>query len=69
MTKTLHVQGMMCGHCEMRVKKALEALDSVVQAEVSHQAGTAVVTLSKAVSDEALRQAVTAQDYEVTGIQ
>ena len=69
MTKTLHVQGMMCGHCEMRVKKALEALDGVVQAEVSHQAGTAVVTLSKAVSDETLRQAVTAQDYEVTEIQ
>ena len=69
MKKTLNIQGMMCGHCEKRVQKALEALDGVASAEVSHQAGTAIVTLEKEVPDAVLKNAVTAQDYEVTGIQ
>lgn len=69
MKKTLNIQGMMCGHCEKRVQKALEALDGVASAEVSHQAGTAIVTLEKEVPDAVLENAVTAQDYEVTGIQ
>ena len=69
MKKTLNIQGMMCGHCEKRVQKALEALDGVASAEVSHQAGTAIVTLDKAVPDAVLKDAVTAQDYEVTDIQ
>ena len=68
MTKTLKIEGMMCGHCEMHTKKALEALDGVASAEVSHKTGTAVVTLSKDVSDDALKQAVTKQGYEVTDI-
>ena len=59
----------MCGHCEKRVQKALEALDGVASAEVSHQAGTAIVMLEKAVPDAVLKDAVTAQDYEVTDIQ
>lgn len=66
--KTVKIEGMMCAHCEMRVKKALEAIEGVQQAEVSHTAGTAVVTLS-GVSDEALKSAVEAQDYKVTGIE
>ena len=69
MEKTLKIEGMMCGHCEMHVKKALEALDGVKKAEVSHTAGTAVVTLEKAVSDDVLKQAVTDQGYQVTDIQ
>ena len=69
MTKTLKIEGMMCGHCEMHTKKALEALDGVTSAEVSHKAGTAVVTLAKDVSDDALKQAVAKQGYEVTDIQ
>ena len=69
MTKTLKIKGMMCGHCEMHTKKALEALDGVTSAEVSHKTGTAVVTLSKDVSDDVLKQAVTKQGYEVTDIQ
>ena len=68
MTKTLKIEGMMCGHCEMHTKKALEALDGVASAEVSHKTGTAVVTLSKDVSDDVLKQAVTKQGYEVTDI-
>ena len=68
MTKTLKIKGMMCGHCEMHTKKALEALDGVASAEVSHKTGTAVVTLSKDVSDDVLKQAVTKQGYEVTDI-
>ena len=68
MEKTLKIEGMMCGHCEARVKKALEALPGVAQAEVSHETGTAVVQLSGEVSDETLRQAVEAQDYAVTEI-
>ena len=62
------IEGMMCGHCEARVKKVLEGLPGVAQAEVSHEAGTAVVQLSGEVSDETLRQAVEAQDYAVTEI-
>ena len=68
MTKTLKIKGMMCEHCEMHTKKALEALDGVASAEVSHKTGTAVVTLSKDVSDDVLKQAVTKQGYEVTDI-
>ena len=69
MEKTMKIEGMMCGHCEARVKKALEALPEVTEAAVSHESGTAVVTLSAAVSDDALKQAVEAQDYAVTSIQ
>lgn len=69
MTKTLKVEGMMCPHCEARVKKALEAIDGVDEAVASHEAGTAVVTLSKDVSDDALKAAVEAQDYPVKGIE
>ena len=68
MKKTLNIQGMMCHHCEMHVKKALEALEGVSAAEVSHQAGTAVVTLDRAVADETLKAAVTEEGYEVTAI-
>ncbi len=69
MTKTMHIEGMMCGHCEARVKKALEALDAVSEAVVSHENGTAVVTLTADVSDETLKEAVEAQDYKVTSVQ
>ena len=69
MEKTIKIDGMMCNHCEMHVKKALEALDGVKSAEVSHTAGTAVVTLEKAVADSALKQAVADQGYTVTGIE
>ena len=69
MIKTLKIEGMMCGHCEMHTKKALEALDGVTKAEVSHKTGTAVVTLEKSVSDDALMQAVADQGYQVTDIQ
>ena len=69
MEKTLKIEGMMCGHCEMHVKKALEALDGVKKAEVSHKTGTAVVTLEKEVSDDVLKQAVVDQGYQVTDIQ
>lgn len=69
MEKTLKVEGMMCGHCEARVKKALEALPEVEQASVSHTAGTAVVTLKAEVSDAVLKKAVEDQDYTVTEIQ
>ena len=68
MEKTLTIEGMMCTHCEARVKKALEALDNVTQAQVSHEKGTAVVTLSGDVSNDTLKQAVEAQDYPVTDI-
>ena len=69
MEKTLKIEGMMCGHCEMHVKKALEALDGVGNAEVSHKTGTAVVTFQKEVSDDVLKKAVTDQGYNVTDIQ
>ena len=69
MKKTLHVEGMMCCHCEARVKKALEALPAVDEAVVSHEAGTAIVTLNAGVSDADLKKAVEDQDYKVTGIE
>lgn len=69
MEKTLKIQGMMCEHCEARVKKVLEALPEVEKAEVSHEQGTAVVTLSADLADQALREVVEAQDYKVTDIQ
>ena len=69
MKKTLHVEGMMCCHCEARVKKALEALPAVDEAVVSHETGTAIVTLNAEVSDADLKKAVEDQDYKVTGIE
>ena len=69
MKKTLHVEGMMCCHCEARVKKALEALPAVDAAMVSHEAGTAIVILNAEVSDADLKKAVEDQDYKVTGIE
>lgn len=68
MTKTMKIEGMMCGHCEARVKKTLEALDGVSEAVVSHETGTAVVKLDAEVSNEVLKNAVEAQDYQVTDI-
>ena len=68
MTKTMKIEGMMWGHCEARVKKVLEALDGVSQAEVSHEAGTAVVTMSQDVADDVLKKAVEDQDYKVVSI-
>ena len=69
MTKTIKIEGMMCGHCEATVKKALEALSQVDSAEVSHTAGTAVVTLNADVSDDVLKKTVEDRDYKVTGIE
>ena len=69
MTKTMKIEGMMCGHCEAAVKKALEAVAGVEAAEVSHEAGTAVVTLNAEVADDVLKKAVEDKDYKVTGIQ
>ena len=69
MTKTMKIEGMMCGHCEARVKKVLEALAEVDSAEVSHEAGTAVVTLNSDVQDEVLKKTVEDKDYKVTSIQ
>ncbi len=69
MTKTMKIEGMMCGHCEARVKKCLEALAGVTEAAVSHEKGTAVVTCSGEVSDEALTKAVEEQDYKVVSIE
>ena len=66
--KTINIEGMMCGHCEASVKKALEAVDGVVNADVSHDKGTAVVTLEKDVSDDVLTKAVEDKDFKVTGI-
>lgn len=68
MEKTLDVKGMMCQHCEARVKKALEAVEGVSAAVADHNKGTAVVTLSAPVADEVLRKAVEDQDYEVTAV-
>lgn len=68
MTKTIRIEGMMCGHCEAAVKKALEAVEGVASAEVSHEKGTAIVTLSSAVSDDVLKKAVEDKDYTVTSI-
>ena len=69
MEKTMYITGMMCSHCEARVKKALEAVDGVTEAKVSHEAGTAVVTLSKDVANDTLKKAVEAQDYPVTSLE
>lgn len=69
MKKTLSIEGMMCCHCEARVKKALEAIPGVSEAVASHTDGTAVVTLTEDVADDVLKNAVEAQDYKVTGIQ
>lgn len=69
MTKTMKIEGMMCGHCEARVKKCLEALAQVDEAAVSHEAGTAVVTLNADIADEVLKKTVEDQDYQVTGIE
>ena len=69
MKKTMKIEGMMCMHCEARVKKVLEALDGVLEAEVSHEKGTAVVTLAGDISDDVLTQAVTAQDYTVISVE
>ena len=69
MQKTMKIEGMMCGHCEARVKKALEALSQVDSAEVSHTAGTAVVTLNAEIDNDTLKKTVEDQDYKVTGIE
>ena len=68
MEKTMKITGMMCGHCEARVKKVLEAVEGVAEAKVSHEAGTAVVTLSAPVDDAVLKKAVEDQDDKVTEI-
>ena len=68
MTKTMKIEGMMCGHCEMTVKKALEALEGVEKAEVSHEKKEAIVTLFGDVSDDALKAVVEAKDYQVVEI-
>ena len=68
MVKTMKIEGMMCGHCEARVKKSLEALPGVEEARVSHEAGTAEVTLKEDVADEVLKKAVEDQDYKVLEI-
>ncbi len=67
--KTIRIDGMMCGHCEMTVKKALEKLDGVESAEVSHEKGQAVVSLSGDVSEETLKNAVEEKGYRVTGFE
>ena len=68
MTKTVTIEGMMCVHCEASVKKALEALDGVAAAEVSHEKGTAVLTLTADVDDAVIRKAVEDRDYKVLRI-
>ena len=65
----MKIEGMMCGHCEAAVKKALESLEGVASAEVSHEAGTAVVTLQKEVPNETLKETVEAKDYQVISIE
>ena len=69
MTKTMKIEGMMCGHCEAAVKKALEALPQVDEAKVSHEAGEAVLTLNGDVTDELLTKTVEDMEYKVTGIE
>lgn len=69
MVKTMKIEGMMCGHCEMHVKKALEALNGVTSAEVSHKEGTAVVTMDSEVSSEVLTKAVVEEGYKVISVQ
>ena len=68
MKKTMVIKGMMCGHCEANVKKTLEAIPQVEEAVVSHEAGTAVVTLKEAVDDAVIKKAVEDKDYEVVSI-
>ena len=68
MKKRMTIEGMMCGHCEARVKKCLEAIDGVEEAVVSHESKSAVVSMSSEVADDVLRQAVEAQDYKVVEI-
>ena len=68
MTKTMKIEGMMCGHCEAAVKKALEALEGVESAQVSHEEGTALVTLESQVADDVLKKAVEDKDYKVIEI-
>ena len=69
MTKTLKIEGMMCGHCEASVKKALEALEGVSEAIVSKDSGTAVVTFESEIADDVFKSAVEAKDFTVTGIE
>lgn len=69
MEKTMKIEGMMCGHCEARVKKCLESLAEVDSAVVSHEAGTAVVTLNAELADDVLKKTVEDQDYQVLEIQ
>ena len=69
MTRTMKIEGMMCGHCEARVKKTLEAIAEVESAQVSHTDGTAVVTLAAPLSDDVLKKAVEDQDYNVISIE
>ena len=69
MTKTMKIEGMMCGHCEARVKKTLEKIEGVAEAKVSHKEGTAILTLSADIADDVLRKAIEDQDYTVTGIE
>lgn len=69
MKKTMKIEGMMCGHCEARVKKCLEALPQVDLAEVSHEKGIAIVTLNADVDDAVLAKAVEDQDYKVISVQ
>ena len=69
MKKTMKIEGMMCFHCEARVKKTLEAIAEVELAEVSHEKGTAVLTLHEKISDDVLKQAIEAQDYKVISIE
>ena len=69
MTKTLTIEGMMCGHCEASVKSALEGLPGVLSAEVSHETGTAVIMLQSSVADDVLKKAVEDKEYHVTAIQ
>ncbi|MDE7018736.1 MAG: cation transporter, partial [Lachnospiraceae bacterium] len=68
MEKTIEIKGMMCGHCEAAVKKALEELPEVTEANVSHEKGTAVVKLQAEIADDVLKKAVEAKDYEVVSI-
>ena len=68
MTKTMKIEGMMCGHCEARVKKTLEKIEGVTEAIVSHTAGTAIVKLSAPVDNEVLKKAVEDQDYPVISV-
>ena len=69
MERTMKIQGMMCGHCEARVKKTLEKIEGVAEAKVSHTEGTAIVILNADVSNETLKKAIEDQDYTVLGIE